>query len=230
MKDTEDWIKYGGLSAWMNLNAFTKFSSADLLPDPEKPMQALSPQLAAASDIAVNAWDVLKSQDKQAVANFLTGIAPNGPLKGMIEDKLMTEVNPQTGETELFNKNRELKYRRTDFDRDIRKWSGMKSLDEVKAQEELFYASKANLADEAVKKDIVAKAKRGFMNNNLSEEKVNTLVDKYLERGGDPKDLFNQLRLQQWARSQMTTEAERYHQNIKGTSGARRLENLNGTE
>jgi len=134
-----DWAQYGLVSDVTDLNISSRLGMADVLP--ESPLDAVSPYASTIGRMGESMIDLAKNQDPQAAKNALRQFAPSS-LRGVVENKLLTTPDGVT-----INKEGQLDYPRTEFDREARKWA-MTSLEEAKAKEKLYSKSQSLKADQ----------------------------------------------------------------------------------
>ena len=108
----------------------------------------------------------------------------------MVENKLLTTPDGVT-----INKDNQLDYPRTEYDRAARKYS-MTSLEEAKAKEKLYSKSQSLRADQERLTKVQEKVNRRFSNKGaefVGTEEWNELVNEYVQRGGEPQTLVQGL-------------------------------------
>jgi hypothetical protein len=182
-----DWAQYGLVSDLTDLNISSRLGMADVLP--ESPLDAVSPYASTIGRMGESMIDLAKNQDPQAAKNALRQFAPSS-LRGVVENKLLTTPDGVT-----INKEGQLDYPRTEFDREARKWA-MTSLEEAKAKEKLYSKSQSLKADQERLTKVQDKVNRRFANKGaefVGTEEWNELVNEYVQRGGEPQTLVQSL-------------------------------------
>ena len=182
-----DWAQYGLVSDMTDLNISGRLGMADVLP--ESPLDAVSPYASTIQRMGESMIDLAKNQDPQAAKNALRQFAPSS-LRGVVENKLLTTPDGVT-----INKEGQLDYPRTEFDREARKWA-MTSLEEAKAKEKLYSKSQSLKADQERLTKVQEKVNRRFSNKGaefVGTEEWNELVNEYVQRGGEPQTLVQGL-------------------------------------
>ena len=182
-----DWAQYGLVSDMTDLNISGRLGMADVLP--ESPLDAVSPYASTMGRMGESMIDLAKNQDPQAAKNALRQFAPSS-LRGVVENKLLTTPDGVT-----INKEGQLDYPRTEFDREARKWA-MTSLEEAKAKEKLYSKSQSLKADQERLTKVQDKVNRRFANKGaefVGTEEWNELVNEYVQRGGEPQTLVQSL-------------------------------------
>ena len=211
MPNLPEWTKTGALSSALDINAYSKFSAANMVPDADKPGAALSPQLAGAYKILADGYDLAKNQDRRAVGNLLYDLAPNGPAKGMIEDKFF-----RGPKGELLDREGNVKYRRDETEWMKRKFSGLKSLKEARSSESEFTGMQRDKADQERLKALGEKSMRKFKGGSLTPDEINAIVKEYTERGGDPAQVLpNEQKIGKMVEGQTMTPEEIRLKNLK---------------
>jgi len=194
LKNLPEWAKSGALASATNISMQGKFSSANMIPDYDKPFQAVSPQLSAAGRIIGDMIDLAKNRDDQGFRNLLQDVAPSG-LRGLVEDKFakQTDVNPETGEKRTFLLGRDglPVVQRDESDWQIRKWTGMRSNKEALLREETYRDRNEKKADDEAKKKIGIDFKRKIINDKLTPEETAKMAQEEIKRKGDPMTLLN---------------------------------------
>lgn len=178
MKNLPEWMKTGILSSALDINAYSKFSAANMMPD--QVATTLSPQLSAAGKIVGDIWDVSQNRDRQAFGNFLYDLAPNGPLKGLVEDNFFRGKNGM-----LLDRRGEAKYMRDEDEWLLRKATGLRSLREARASEIEFKGGERDKADTEALKGLGEKVNRQIKGGYLDQESFTDIAQKYKDRGGD---------------------------------------------
>jgi hypothetical protein len=111
--------------------------------------------------------------------NLALELMPGGPIKNNVREKLMNdpETNRLTGQDGLPGNDR------TEFDINANKW-GVTSLKQAHLSEQMYNDSQRLRNDRDAQKQILAQAQK-YHSQGLDTQE---LLDKFLARGGDPKD------------------------------------------
>ena len=199
MGDIPEWGKTGALSAALDINAYGKFSAANMKPD--SALEALSPQAAGAWRILQSGYDAAKNQDRLAAGNLLYDLAPNGPMKGWIEEAFFKDPNGV-----LTDRKGDAKYLRDEGEWNLRKYSGLKSRTEALYGEAEFAGSERDKADAEKRKSIEDKVTRQM---RYGQPDYDQLMQDYTARGGNPDTLVTDQKVEADATKQQLTPAER---------------------
>lgn len=176
---------FGAASAYTGLNISSRLGSAQLLP--ESLLEAVSPYMGKAAKIVEHAGQL--GTNPRAAQNLATELAPSS-IRGLVEDTYST-----TPEGMLINKKGQNEYQRSEFDRSARRF-GLQSLEEFKARDKVYQAGtnrqvdadrRAKITGEAVMK--VTQLGKDW----LKSDEFRKLKNEYIQRGGDPKALENNL-------------------------------------
>lgn len=206
MKNFPEWAKTGIVSSALDINAYSKFSASNMLPD--QVATTLSPQLSAAGKIVSDIWDTTQNRDRQAFGNLLYDLAPNGPLKGLVEDNFFRGNNGM-----LMDNKGDAKYMRDEGEWLLRKSTGLRSLREARAAEIEFKGGQRDRADEAALKDLGNKVTRQIKGRYLDQESFTDIAQKYKERGGDVESILpTDKKLEDIGTNQNVTPADRRKQ------------------
>lgn len=216
LQNLPEWSKSGGLGQMTGMAVQSKFSSANMIPDYERPGAALSPQLAAAGQILMDAIDIAKHGDKQGWANLALDMSPT-TLKGEVENQLFNENG------DLVNRNREAIVHRTDDQWTKRRITGLRDNNEMLQREQDYRARTADMADQEAKKKITTDYNRSIMNDNPDFSKA----DEFAQRGGDRKSLFSLERFKEEALKKTLTESERAAAGVKNEGTMKKFEYYN---
>lgn len=226
-----EWTKSGVVANATGVAVQSKFSSANMIPDYDRPGAALSPQLAAAAQLIADGIDVIKNGDDQAYANLMLDLAPSGPAKGIVENQMFKQermgadgkplLNAK-GEprTVLLNRERQAIVERDSSDWKTRMSTGLRPQHEVLQREQDFAGRQAEMADTAAKKKIATDFGRKAINNKADAPTTQEAIKEYRERGGDPKGLMDLFRAK--ALENKVTENERRAMQLKPTEGSMR--------
>ncbi len=183
LKDLPDWARYGGISAATGLNAQTRLSAADVLPNSLG--EAITPYAGQIGNVGAAIGEMATSPDALAARNLGMAVAPSS-VRGALENTFATDEKGT-----YLNKRNEREYPRTSFDRSAR-YGNMTSLEEYKNRQGLFDAKTKEKADIDRKVELAGKIARGIKVDGPSFA-VSTdfakLRKEYIERKGDPAQL-----------------------------------------
>lgn len=218
LSDLPEWLNSGLISDATGLNIQGKFSSADMIPDSFA--RAASPHLEAAGKIIADAIDLAKSgADEQSVRNFLLSITPAG-WKGAMENAVS-----KSPEGDLIGRDGLPVLHRTEDDWMKRGLTGLRPQQEAIERNELWNQRQTERADVERRQAIAKEYKRRIINNEMTPEAQEKLETEYMNRGGDPQDLY---KLYQQAEVQKTqTEKERLQGNPNTLRGVNRFNYYN---
>lgn len=208
MDNPYEWLKsdilqYGPLSVGTGLNMTGRLGMADAAP--ESFADALSPYASTVGRMATTVYDAVKNPDDVSFAQAARQWAPSS-MRGLIENKYLTD---QTGTT--INKDGQLDYPRTEYDRKARAWA-MTSLEEAKAKDILFSNQKSLKADTERVTAIGDKITRSArLSDNYTKDAFEKDLAEYTQRGGDPKQLVRQI-ITEYEQAALTNK-----QRIEGT-------------
>lgn len=231
LSNLPEWAQSGLVSNASGVSVQSKFSSANMIPDMERPGAALSPQIAAAGQVFADGYDVLKNGDKQAYANFLMGIAPSGPAKGIVENFMLKKErrdedgnvlrNPDgSPRTLLLGKEQQAVVERNANDWNMRMITGQRPHHEVLTRENEFKARQKEMADTEALMDNTKQSGRQVMNGTLTPESLEESLKKQVARGGDAKSIISNFT--NAAKKANMTDEERRTAGIKNTPGSMR--------
>lgn len=210
MENLPEWSKSGAIANASNIAIQSKFSSANMVPD--SVTKLLSPQIDAFGKILADGYEIAKYQDDQAFANFLLDISPS-TIKGGIEDKFFMNENDTDRGGLLLNRNRQGVVERTEEERGLRQWTGLRSNKEALKREADYRARMADTADKQARASISKDFGRAILNDK--PETQDKLLQRFVKRGGDPKTLLEQFK--QRAIEANTTEEARRDMGLRGT-------------
>jgi hypothetical protein len=179
---------------------------------PDSVTKLLSPQIDAFGKILADGYEIAKYQDDQAFANFLLDISPS-TIKGGIEDKFFMNENDTDRGGLLLNRNRQGVVERTEEERGLRQWTGLRSNKEALKREADYRARMADTADKQARASISKDFGRAILNDK--PETQDKLLQRFEKRGGDPKTLLEQFK--QRAIEANTTEEARRDMGLRGT-------------
>ena len=178
MAELPRWLKYGAISDITNVNMQGRLSSASVLPD--SPIEAISPWFSATGRIAGAVGDVASFNDKLAWGNLGTQLAPQGPLKGMAEKAFITDDEGYVLNREGLRGNE-----RTEWDKNVRTYTGGRSLNEAITGENQYNSGQRLKAYRDTQKSVIEKVKREYVQGTLSSDKLREYADKYVKSQGD---------------------------------------------
>lgn len=178
MEELPRWLKYGIVSDITNINMQGRLSSADVLPN--SPLEAVSPWFSATGRIAGAAADTYKFNDELAWSNLATQLTPQGPLKGLAEKSFLTDDEGYVLNREGLRGNV-----RTEWDKNVRTYTGGRSLDEAITGENQYNSGQRLKAYRDTQKSVMERVKREYVQGTLSSEKLREYADKYVKSQGD---------------------------------------------
>lgn len=183
LSDLPDWARYGGISAYTGLNAQSRLSAADVLPN--SVYEAVTPYAGQIGKLGEAVYEGVKNPDALAARNLALAAAPSS-MRGAIENQFATDEKGT-----YLNKRNEREYERTPFDRGAR-YGNMTSLEEYKNRQGLYDARMKERADVERKTELAAKITRGIKVKGPSFT-VSTdfakLRQEYIQRKGNPSEL-----------------------------------------
>lgn len=182
LENLPEWTKTGALSSATGVAIQSKFSSADMVPDDI--YRAASPHLNAFGKIVGDIIDVAKHGDDQSVRNLIINATPS-QWKGWSE---YTFSRDQKGR--LLDKEGLPSVDRTEQDWQVRKWTGLRPLNEAVEMDKAFDTQSKRKADQEAKTKIAENVRRGIVNNTLTREDLQKAQQEYLARKGDPRRLL----------------------------------------
>jgi hypothetical protein len=184
LQDVPEWGKSGLLSASTGLDFQSRASMSRLLPD--SPGSALSPQLSALSDIVAKAYAYGKYKDQASFNDLAKAATPVG-MKGMVEDSLFTRpdghVTNAAGE-QLYDEPR------TQDERTIRKWTGIRPLRESIEQKDVYADAKGVAEKDKELKTLSQRFRQAWARGDQAG--MNVLAQKFYDSGGGIKELLNE--------------------------------------
>ena len=186
LKEVPRWLEKGVISDVTNVNMQSRLSSADVLPN--SPIEALSPYFSSIGRMGAAAKDVLSFNDQLAWKNMGVTMTPQGPLKGLAEKSLLTDDEGYVLNREGLRGNT-----RTQWDKDVRTFSGGRSLDEAMTGENQYNSGQRLKNYRDKQKSIMEQIQRKYVQGTLTTEDMQGFAKKYTEAKGDPKQLVNQL-------------------------------------
>ena len=178
MEELPRWLKYGAVSDITNINMQGRLSSADVLPN--SPLEAVSPWFSPVGRIAGAAVDTYKFNDELAWSNLGTQLAPQGPLKGLAEKSFLTDDEGYVLNREGLRGNV-----RTEWDKNVRTYTGGRSLDEAITGENQYNSGQRLKAYRDTQKSVMERVKREYVQGTLSSDKLREYADKYVKSQGD---------------------------------------------
>jgi len=186
LKEVPRWLEKGVISDVTNVNMQSRLSSADVLPN--SPIEALSPYFSSIGRMGAAAKDVLSFNDQLAWKNMGVTMTPQGPLKGLAEKSLLTDDEGYVLNREGLRGNT-----RTQWDKDVRTFSGGRSLDEAMTGENQYNSGQRLKNYRDKQKSIIEQIQRKYVQGELTTEDMQGFAKKYTEAKGDPKQLATQL-------------------------------------
>jgi len=186
LKEVPRWLEKGVISDVTNVNMQSRLSSADVLPN--SPIEALSPYFSSIGRMGAAAKDVLSFNDQLAWKNMGVTMTPQGPLKGLAEKSLLTDDEGYVLNREGLRGNT-----RTQWDKDVRTFSGGRSLDEAMTGENQYNSGQRLKNYRDKQKSIMEQIQRKYVQGELTTEDMQGFAKKYTEAKGDPKQLATQL-------------------------------------
>lgn len=186
LKEVPRWLEKGVISDVTNVNMQSRLSSADVLPN--SPIEALSPYFSSIGRMGAAAKDVLSFNDQLAWKNMGVTMTPQGPLKGLAEKSLLTDDEGYVLNREGLRGNT-----RTQWDKDVRTFSGGRSLDEAMTGENQYNSGQRLKNYRDKQKSIMEQIQRKYVQGELTTEDMQGFTKKYTEAKGDPKQLATQL-------------------------------------
>lgn len=184
LSNLPEWSKSGALSVATDVNLQSRLSAANVIPD--TPMEAVSPYVAAMGRIGGAAIDVAKFRDPLSMEQLAIQMTPSGPLKGLTESAV--SVDSKGIPTDKRGEKGDI---RSPWDASVRKYSGATSLTEALHKERQYNQMMREASNKAAQKSIIEKAKRAYVQGNLTKEQVKGFLDKYQQRKGDPDQFIN---------------------------------------
>jgi len=188
LQGVPEWGKSGLLSATTGLDFQSRASMARLLPD--SPGSALSPQLSALSDIVEKAYNYGKFKDQASFNDLVKAATPVG-MKGMVEDKLFTRpdgyVTNAAGE-QLYDEPR------SENERSIRKWTGVRPLRESIEQKDVYSDAKGVAERDKELKTLALRFRQAWARGD--QDGMNVLAQKFYDQGGGVQELLSSEALQ----------------------------------
>ena len=178
MEELPRWLKYGAVSDITNINMQGRLSSADVLPN--SPLEAVSPWFSPVGRIAGAAADTYKFNDELSWSNLGTQLAPQGPLKGLAEKSFLTDDEGYVLNREGLRGNV-----RTEWDKNVRTYTGGRSLDEAITGENQYNSGQRLKAYRDTQKSVMERVKREYVQGTLSSDKLKEYADKYVKSQGD---------------------------------------------
>lgn len=177
-----DWARYGGISSSTGLNAQSRLSAADVLPNSVG--EAITPYAGQIGNVGSALGEVMSNPDALAARNLAMSVAPSS-LRGAMENHLATDEKGT-----YLNKRNEREYPRTEFDKNAR-YANMTSLDEYKNRQGLYDNRMKEKADLERKKQITEAIARGVKvkSSFATSTEFAKLRKEYVERKGDPAQL-----------------------------------------
>jgi len=186
LKEVPRWLEKGVISDVTNVNMQSRLSSADVLPN--SPIEALSPYFSSIGRMGAAAKDVLSFNDQLAWKNAAVTMTPQGPLKGLAEKSLLTDDEGYVLNREGLRGNT-----RSEWDKDVRTFSGGRSLTEAMTGENQYRSGQTLKNYKDKQKSIIEQIQRKYVQGTLTTEEMQGFAKKYTEAKGDPKQLVNQL-------------------------------------
>ena len=186
LKEVPRWLEKGVISDVTNVNMQSRLSSADVLPN--SPIEALSPYFSSIGRMGAAAKDVMSFNDQLAWKNAAVTMTPQGPLKGLAEKSLLTDEDGYVLNREGLRGNT-----RSEWDKDVRTFSGGRSLTEAMTGENQYNSGQRLKNYRDKQKSIMEQIQRKYVQGNLTTEDMQGFAKKYTEAKGDPKQLVNQL-------------------------------------
>lgn len=209
LANAPEMVKSGVVANLTNVGIQSKFSSANMLPDPERIGAALSPQLAHIGVLLGDAVDLAKNKDDQAFRNLMIDLTPSGQ-KGMTEAAVSTSPSrAEPGKIDVVGRDGQVVVRRTPEEQAIRKWTGLRSNREVQEREQNFRSRNEQRADQEAQKKIGIKFNRRLVNGDLNPEAAKEMALDLNARKGDPASLFQKAKIEKMAADAQKTERER---------------------
>jgi hypothetical protein len=186
LKEVPRWLEKGVISDVTNVNMQSRLSSADVLPN--SPIEALSPYFSSIGRMGAAAKDVMSFNDQLAWKNAAVTMTPQGPLKGLAEKSLLTDEDGYVLNREGLRGNT-----RSEWDKDVRTFSGGRSLTEAMTGENQYRSGQILKNYKDKQKSIIEQIQRKYVQGTLTTEEMQGFAKKYTEAKGDPKQLVNQL-------------------------------------
>lgn len=183
LSNLPDWARYGGISVATGLNAQSRLSAADVLPNSLG--EAITPYAGQIGNIGSAIGELVTNRDSLAARNLAMSVMPSS-TRGALENTFATDEQGN-----YLNKRNEKEYPRTSFDRAAR-YGNMTSLEEYKNRQGLFEAKTKEKADIDRKIELANKITRGIKVNGPSfavSTEFAKLKKEYIERKGDPGQL-----------------------------------------
>ena len=183
LSNAPDWARYGGMSAASGLNAQSRLSAADVLPN--NVGEAITPYAGQIGKAGAALYEAATNPDELAARNLALSVAPSS-VRGAIENNWATDEK-----NTYMNKRNEREYVRTPFDRGAR-YGNMTSLQEFKDRQGLYEIRTKEQADVDRKTELANKMTRGVKvkgQSFLASTDYAKLRQEYIERKGDPNQL-----------------------------------------
>lgn len=186
LKALPRWLEKGVISDVTNVNMQNRLSAADILPN--SPIEAVSPYFSALGNIGKSAKDVLSFNDQLAWNNMAVAATPQGPLKGLAEKYFLTDDDGYVLNRQGLRGNT-----RTEWDKNVRTFSGGRSLDEAITGENQYFSGEKLKNYRDKQKSIVEKIQRKYVQGTLTREEMQGFAEEYKNARGDVKQLTKQL-------------------------------------
>lgn len=186
MENMPRWGKSGVLSDVLNVNMQGKMSSSNVIPDslPE----LASPWFSKVGKIATSVADYLDTGTTQSRNALAMQFVPEGPLKGLAERQLTTDPEGFVLDNKGMRGNE-----RTDWDKNVRLYSGGRSMDEADLSKRQFDQTQRERWYKDKQKNVLTRMKDKLATGEASQEDMRALMAEYSNAKGDPEEAVNQL-------------------------------------